>query len=240
LSDRVDEAAFVREQYATPDRLRARKSAYADAEGDDPREFAFEAIAAAHPRRVLEVGGGEGELVERVLKELGAAVVGVDQSEGMVEIQRSKGIDAHVGDVQALPFGDEEFDVAIAAWMLYHVADLDLGLAELARVLRPGGRLVAVTNAVDHLQELWDLAERATSIRRFTFRTDNGEEALMSHFAHVERRDATGFVVMDDAAVRRFAESWDALAPLVRMPPLGEPLPVRRHSTVFTAHKAVG
>jgi SAM-dependent methyltransferase len=240
LSDRVDEAAFVREQYATPDRLRARKSAYADAEGDDPREFAFEAIAAAHPRRVLEVGGGEGELVERVLKELGAEVVGVDQSEGMVEIQRSKGIDAHVGDVQALPFGDEEFDVAIAAWMLYHVADLDLGLAELARVLRPGGRLVAVTNAVDHLQELWDLAERATSIRRFTFRTDNGEEALMSHFAHVERRDATGFVVMDDAAVRRFAESWDALAPLVRMPPLGEPLRVRRHSTVFTAHKAVG
>lgn len=240
MSDRVDEAAFVREQYATPDRLRARKSAYADAEGDDPREFAFEAIAAAHPRRVLEVGGGEGELVERVLKELGAEVVGVDQSEGMVEIQRSKGIDAHVGDVQALPFGDEEFDVAIAAWMLYHVADLDLGLAELARVLRPGGRLVAVTNAVDHLQELWDLAERATSIRRFTFRTDNGEEALMSHFAHVERRDATGFVVMDDAAVRRFAESWDALAPLVRMPPLGEPLRVRRHSTVFTAHKAVG
>jgi SAM-dependent methyltransferase len=240
LSDRVDEAAFVREQYATPDRLRARKSAYADAEGDDPREFAFEAIAAAHPRRVLEVGGGEGELVERVLNELGAEVVGVDQSEGMVEIQRSKGIDAHVGDVQALPFGDEEFDVAIAAWMLYHVADLDLGLAELARVLRPGGRLVAVTNAVDHLQELWDLAERATSIRRFTFRTDNGEEALMSHFAHVERRDATGFVVMDDAAVRRFAESWDALAPLVRMPPLGEPLRVRRHSTVFTAHKAVG
>jgi SAM-dependent methyltransferase len=240
LSDRVDEAAFVREQYATPDRLRARKSAYADAEGDDPREFAFEAIAAAHPRRVLEVGGGEGELVERVLKELGAEVVGVDQSEGMVEIQRSKGIDAHVGDVQALPFGDEEFDVAIAAWMLYHVADLDLGLAELARVLRPGGRLVAVTNAVDHLEELWDLAERATSIRRFTFRTDNGEEALMSHFAHVERRDATGFVVMDDAAVRRFAESWDALAPLVRMPPLGEPLRVRRHSTVFTAHKAVG
>ncbi|HMI28769.1 MAG TPA: class I SAM-dependent methyltransferase [Gaiellaceae bacterium] len=240
MSDRVDEAAFVREQYATPDRLRARKSAYADAEGDDPREFAFEAIAAAHPRRVLEVGGGEGELVERVLNELGAEVVGVDQSEGMVEIQRSKGIDAHVGDVQALPFGDEEFDVAIAAWMLYHVADLDLGLAELARVLRPGGRLVAVTNAVDHLQELWDLAERATSIRRFTFRTDNGEEALMSHFAHVERRDATGFVVMDDAAVRRFAESWDALAPLVRMPPLGEPLRVRRHSTVFTAHKAVG
>jgi ubiquinone/menaquinone biosynthesis C-methylase UbiE len=171
LSDPVDEAAFVREQYARPDNLRARKSVYADAEGDDPREFAFEAIAAAHPRRVLEVGGGEGELAERVLKELEVEVVGVDQSDGMVEIQRAKGIDARVGDVQALPFDDEEFDVAVAAWMLYHVPDLDLGLAELARVLKPGGRLVAVTNAVDHFQELWDLGQRATSVRRFTFRT---------------------------------------------------------------------
>jgi SAM-dependent methyltransferase len=240
LSDPVDEAAFVREQYARPDNLRARKSVYADAEGDDPREFAFEAIAAAHPRRVLEVGGGEGELAERVLKELEIEVVGVDQSDGMVEIQRSKGIDARVGDVQALPFDDEEFDVAVAAWMLYHVPDLDLGLAELARVLKPGGRLVAVTNAVDHFQELWDLGQRATSVRRFTFRTENGEEALLRHFATVERRDATGTIVMDDAAIRRFAGSWEALAPLVRMPPLAEPLRVRRHSTVFTAHKAVG
>jgi SAM-dependent methyltransferase len=240
LSDPVDEAAFVREQYARPDNLRARKSVYADAEGDDPREFAFEAIAGAHPRRVLEVGGGEGELAERVLKELEVEVVGVDQSDGMVEIQRSKGIDARVGDVQALPFDDEEFDVAVAAWMLYHVPDLDLGLAELARVLKPGGRLVAVTNAVDHFQELWDLGQRATSVRRFTFRTENGEEALVRHFATVERRDATGTIVMDDAAIRRFAGSWEALAPLVRMPPLTEPLRVRRHSTVFTAHKAVG
>jgi hypothetical protein len=56
----------------------------------------------------------------------------------------------------------------------------------------------------------------------------------------VERRDATGTIVMDDAAIRRFAGSWEALAPLVWMPPLAEPLRVRRHSTVFTAHKAVG
>jgi ubiquinone/menaquinone biosynthesis C-methylase UbiE len=48
-----------------------RKSTYANVEGDDPRELAFEAIAEARPRRVLEVGGGEGELAERVLNELG-------------------------------------------------------------------------------------------------------------------------------------------------------------------------
>jgi SAM-dependent methyltransferase len=234
----VDETAFVREQYATEDRLRARKSAYENAEGDDPRQFAVEAVADARPRRVLEVGGGEGELAERFQNELGVEVVGIDQSERMVELQRSKGIDARLGDVQELPFADGEFDVAVAAWMLYHVPDLDRGLAELARVLAPGGTLVAVTNAVDHLEELWDLAQRATSMGRFTFRSENGEEVLRRHFARVGRRDAHGWLTMDDAAVRRFAGSWDALAPLVTMPPLGEPLRVRRHSTVFVAEKA--
>jgi SAM-dependent methyltransferase len=229
--------AFVREQYATPDNLRARKSAYVNAEGDDPRQFAFDAVAAAKPGRVLEVGGGEGELAERFVQELGAEVVGIDQSEAMVEVQRSKGIDARVGDAQDLRFAAGEFDVAVAAWMLYHVQDLDRALSELARVLRPGGTLVAVTNSVDHLQELWDLAQRATDIRRFTFRSENGEEALRRHFAHVERRDAHGWVTMDTDTVRRFAASWEALAPLVNVPPLGKPLRVRRHSTVFVASR---
>ena len=228
----------MREQYATPDNLRARKSAYVNALGDDPRQFAFEAVAAEGPKRVLEVGGGEGELAEWIQDELGVEVVSLDQSAAMVYEQRSKGLDARVGDVQELPFADGEFDVAVAAWMLYHVQDLDRALGELARVLEPDGVLVAVTNAADHLQELWDLAQRASRIGRFNFRSDNGEQVLRGHFAHVERRDARGSVTMDDTTVHRFAESWEALAPLVRMPPLGEPVRVTRHSTVFVARKA--
>jgi SAM-dependent methyltransferase len=232
-----NEPTFVREQYATPENLRARKSAYVNAEGDDPRQFAFEAIAAAKPRRVLEVGGGEGELAERLVDELRVELVGIDQSEAMVDVQRSKGLDARVGDVQALPFGESEFDVAVAAWMLYHVPDLDRGLAELARVLRRGGTFVAVTNSVEHLQELWDLARRASRLGEFNFRSDNGEEVLRRHFGSVERRDAHGWVDMDDRTVRSFAASWKALAPLVNIPPLGRPVRVRRHSTVFVARK---
>jgi SAM-dependent methyltransferase len=235
----TNEADFVREQYATPDNLRARKAAYVNAEGDDPRQFALEAIAAARPQRVLEVGGGEGELAERIVNELGVELVGIDQSQAMVDVQRSKGIDARVGDVEELQFDAAEFDAALAAWMLYHVSDLDRGLAELARVLRPNGVLVSVTNSVDHLQELWDLAGRASGIGKFTFRSENGEEALRRHFEHVERREAHGSVVMDDATVRRFAASWEALAPLVAIPPLHAPVRVRRHSTVFVARKAV-
>jgi ubiquinone/menaquinone biosynthesis C-methylase UbiE len=238
LTQPIDEAAFVRAQYQSEDNLRARKAAYANAEGDDPREFAFEAVAEVEPRFVLEVGGGEGELAERIRDELGADVIAIDQSERMVEIQRSKGIDARVGDVQKLPFADAEFDVVVAAWMLYHVPDLDRGLGEIARVLKGGGRLVAVTNAADHLQELWDLAGRKTTLRSFTFRSENGEQVLRRHFASVSRRDARGWTTMDEEAVRRFGASWRDLASLATMGPLDEPLRVRRHSTVLVAETA--
>ena len=87
---RIDDQAFVRDQYETEDNLAARKAAYANAEGPDAREVLFDAVAEGRPERVLEVGGGEGEVAERIVRELGAELVGIDQSERMVEIQRGK------------------------------------------------------------------------------------------------------------------------------------------------------
>jgi SAM-dependent methyltransferase len=226
----LDDRSFVRDQYDSEANLAARKSAYASTEGPDPRDVLWQLVAESGPRRVLEVGGGEGELAQRILAQLDASVVGIDQSRRMVEIQRAKGIDARVGDVESLPFGAGEFDLAVAAWMLYHVADVDGGLAEIARVLRPGGRLVAVTNGVEHLKELHDLAGVAD--RDWNFRSENGEELLHRHFARVERRDANGWVTMEDETMRRYAGSWDALAPILDLPPQ-QPLRIRRRTTVF-------
>lgn len=235
---RLDDPALVRKQYATEANLAARRAAYTTAEGPDVRKLLFRAIAETEPRRVLEVGGGEGELAAGIVQRLGAELVGIDQSERMVEIQRGKGIDARVGDVQALPFADGEFDLAVAAWMLYHARDIDRALAELARVLVPGGRLVAVTNSTDHLRELTDLARLTSLMADAEFVSENGAELLQRHFARVERRDGYGWVTFDDAAMRAYAGSSTRLAPLLELPPLEQPVRARRQPTIFLAEKA--
>jgi SAM-dependent methyltransferase len=178
---------------------------YADVEGPDAREVAFAAIAEAAPQHVLEVGGGPGELAERIARELGAEVVMVDSSPRMVELARARGVDARVGDVQELPFGHGEFDCAVAAWMLYHVPDLDRGLSELKRVLRPGGRLVAVTNGREHMQQLRRLAGDWRWERRF--RREEAAGLLERHFPRVERRDVDAWVTVAPEGVQRWVES---------------------------------
>lgn len=225
---------LVREQYASESRLRARQAIYGETEGEDPRQLAFEAVAEARPERVLAVGGGQGELAERIVAELGCELVMLDLSERMVELARERGVDARVGDVQQLPFPDASFDVCVAAWMLYHVPDVNRGVAELARVLRPGGRLVAVTNSQEHLKELRDLFPTTWES---TFRSEDGEQLLSSHFPRVERRDAEGWVTIPsrEAILAYLRTLSPAPAPADLDLPVEAPLRVRRSSTVFVA-----
>jgi SAM-dependent methyltransferase len=230
---KINDPVAVARQYANETKLDARRSLYDAAEGPDPRELAYEAVAEVAPEDVLEVGGGPGELAARIAAELGCRVTMLDISPRMVELARERGVDAHVGDVQRLPFADGSFDCAVAAWMLFHVPDLDRGLAELARVLRPGGRLVAVTNAEEHMRELRELAGNAAWERVFT--RENGGELLSRHFASVERRDADGWAtIADDAVVQAFVDSLDAEEP-VELPPYELPLRCRRATSVFVA-----
>jgi ubiquinone/menaquinone biosynthesis C-methylase UbiE len=226
---------LVSQQYATEANLEARRSIYANAEGPDPRELTIRAAVANAPTRVLEVGGGPGELAARI-GQSGAEVIMLDISPRMVELARQRGVDARVGDVQELPFADGEFDCVVAAWMLFHVPDLDRGLAEIARVLRPGGRLVATTNAGSHLLELRQIAGNAAWTRPFT--RENGAELLRPYFARIERRDADGWVTIDDEeTVRAFVASLQSGVP-DQLPPFELPLRSRRASSVFVAEKA--
>jgi SAM-dependent methyltransferase len=193
----LDDPETVKEQYARESNLRARQRMYKEVSGPNPLEVLWQTLVQWSPRRVLEVGGGPGELAERMQKELGADVSFVDISPRMVELARERGVDAQVGDVQSLPFEDGVFDTVVAAWMLYHVPDLDRGLAEIARVLRPGGALVAVTNSIQHLREFRELIDYPDALRE-TFNRENGEELLSKRFAQVEQLDLELAVTVRD------------------------------------------
>jgi SAM-dependent methyltransferase len=230
----LNDPALVRSEYADESRLAVRTAAWEAATGPDPKEVAFEAIAEVRPRRVLEVGSGRGELAARISNELGADVTAVDQSERMVQLTRARGVKALVGDVQALPFADGQFDCAVAAWMLYHVPDLNRGVAELRRVLRQSGRLVAVTNSEWNLPELWGrFGEEAE--RGHTFSAETGEWALLRHFTIVERRDVHGTVTFPDwEAARSYVAASTTRTHLAdRLAYFEGPLEASRHVVVF-------
>jgi 2-polyprenyl-3-methyl-5-hydroxy-6-metoxy-1,4-benzoquinol methylase len=123
----LDDPAVVRAEYEDETRLAARKAAYAGAEGPDAREVLFEAIAEARPRRVLDVGCGEGELAERVQCELDAEVVAIDQSARMVELTRRRGVDARVGRAEELELDAGTFDCVIAALLPSRTAAITAG-----------------------------------------------------------------------------------------------------------------
>ena len=233
---RMNDQALVREQYASDENLRKRQALYGETTGADAKEVLWNAIVSVPPRRLLEVGGGQGWLSQRVQDELGADVVMLDLSPHMVELARARGVHAEVGDVQQLPFEDASFDTAVAAWMLYHVPDLDRALSELTRILEPGGRLVCNTNSLDHLAELRDLIRYPGEAQEFLpFNAENAEVALRRHFGQVERIDAMGTVVVRDR--QKLVDYRDSM--MVETSPVPDdlelPLTMRIGGAVFVA-----
>jgi ubiquinone/menaquinone biosynthesis C-methylase UbiE len=101
-------------------------------------------------RRILDAGCGAGPL-SAALRDRGAIVTGFDKSAGMIELARQRlggDADLQVADLgSALPFPDNTFDDVTASLVLHYLEDWGPALAELRRVLRPGGRLIV---SVEH------------------------------------------------------------------------------------------
>ncbi|TDC22987.1 class I SAM-dependent methyltransferase [Streptomyces sp. 8K308] len=97
-------------------------------------------------RRILDAGCGSGPL-SAALRDRGAVVTGIDASAGMLALARRRlgdGAAPHVVDLNGrLPFADGAFDDVVASLVLHYLEDWGPTLAELRRVLRPGGRLIA-------------------------------------------------------------------------------------------------
>jgi SAM-dependent methyltransferase len=196
----LDQSDIVRREYADPSRFAVRVALWSRRTGPNVFDVAFDAVAELAPRRVVEVGCGPGEFAAR-LQAHGIEVIAVDQSPQMVELARSRGVDASVGDVQELPFADGAFDLAVANFMLYHVPDLDRALAELARV---APALVAATNGYDQLREMWDLVGRDLGARRRLFMRESGEQLLRRHYDDVRMIDLPATIEMSADDMRLY------------------------------------
>jgi len=138
-------------------------------------------------RRILDAGCGSGALFA-ALRNRGAIVTGFDKSTGMLELARRRlgdGADLQVADLSCpLPFPDGAFDDVTASLVLHYLEDWGPALAELRRVLTPGGRLIV---SVDHPFAI-NLMHREAGRKADYFATCNwtdewtmgGQTALMS------------------------------------------------------------
>ncbi len=102
----------------------------------------LELLAAQPGERILDLGCGDGQLTQRIAA-TGASVAGVDASPEMAAAARSRGIVVDLGVAESLPYESGSFDAVFSNAALHWVRDQDAMLAEVARVLRRGGRFVA-------------------------------------------------------------------------------------------------
>jgi SAM-dependent methyltransferase len=120
-----------------------------------------EAAGVRPGQRALDVGCGSGALSAALADRLGAEnVVAIDPSEPFVETARRKipGARIVVGSAEALPFGDDEFDVTLSQLVVNFLDDPDQGLREMARVTRGGGVVAGC---------VWDYGGEMTMLRAF-------------------------------------------------------------------------
>ena len=119
----------------------------------DWRRRAADLAALAPGDRALDVATGTGDLALELFRRVGPAgeVVASDFSERMLEIARAKAgsgpgapVRFEAANALALPYADDEFDAATVGFGARNFSDLDRGLREMARVVRPGGRVVVL------------------------------------------------------------------------------------------------
>jgi demethylmenaquinone methyltransferase/2-methoxy-6-polyprenyl-1,4-benzoquinol methylase len=128
------------------------------------RRAMVDRVQASPADRVLDVATGTGMVAVELVRRHGCSVVGLDQSEPMLRRAREK-LTAHPdladrielveGEAEHLPFSDQEFDSLTFTYLLRYVDDPGATLRELARVVKPGGRIASLEFAVPSSRLVW-------------------------------------------------------------------------------------
>lgn len=116
------------------------------------RRKAIALLKDLQPKAILDVATGTGDFAVEALSLQPSKIIGVDISEGMLDVGRQKMkarqldgiIELRSGDSEKLPFEDNFFDAVIVAFGVRNFEDLERGLSEMLRVVRPGGRIVVL------------------------------------------------------------------------------------------------
>jgi ubiquinone/menaquinone biosynthesis C-methylase UbiE len=167
----------------------------------DAIEHAVDALDPQPGERVLDVGTGTGWAARRIAQR-GAIVTGVDLGDEVIEAAKalSTGIDFLVGDAEALPFPDNHFDALISTFGVMFARDPEAVAQELARVVRPGGRISlanwAIGGSVHDMFQLirsYKPAEQNPAPSPFEWGSANRVVELLGDRFHVEFESGTSF-----------------------------------------------
>ncbi|HYD90080.1 MAG TPA: bifunctional demethylmenaquinone methyltransferase/2-methoxy-6-polyprenyl-1,4-benzoquinol methylase UbiE [Flavobacterium sp.] len=120
------------------------------------RKKVLKLVASQNPERILDIATGTGDLAILMAQTGAKEIIGADISEGMMEVGRKKlkekklddKIQLVYGDSESLPFEDNHFDAITVAFGIRNFETLEKGLAEILRVLKPGGIFVILETSV--------------------------------------------------------------------------------------------
>lgn len=220
----INDTVIVKQQYANASNLNARISIH---DRYSTNKMGFGNWIVSNYRidkgmKVLELGCGTGTMwkdSEAIINSCSKLVLS-DFSEGMVATAKANlsnydNIEYRVLDIQKIPYGDETFDVVIANMMLYHVPDIDKGLAEVRRVLKKNGSFYCATYGehgimeyISYLLKPYGVGDRENK----SFTLQNGKQILTQYFSSVEMLEYA-----DSLAVTNIDDMLDYIYSLTSM-----------------------